>query len=152
MITVGELCNRAVVIVGKEDTLQEAARLMRDHHVGALVIAEERDGKRFPIGMVTDRDLVVGVLAREVEHLGQLMVRDVVTSWDVVTAGEDESALELFKRMRAFGVRRLPVIDAGGALVGIVAFDDLVGLLAEFMTDLDRVLTREVAVEEERRP
>lgn len=153
MITAGELCNRAVVIAYPEDTVQEAARLMRDHHVGALVIVEQRaDGKRVPVGVVTDRDLVVGVLARDVEHLSRLMIGDVMMSSEVVTAREEDSALDLFTRMRTQGVRRLPVVDSSGALVGIIAFDDLVGFIAEMASNLERVVSHEVAIEEQRRP
>ena len=62
-MTVGELCNRAVVFAREEETVREAARRMRDMHVGDLVIVREEDGRRVPVGIVTDRDLVVGPLA-----------------------------------------------------------------------------------------
>jgi CBS domain-containing protein len=86
--------------------------------------------------------------------VGELCNRseDAVEEAARVTATEDESALELFERMRASGVRRVPVLDASGALVGMVAFDDLVGVVAELIADLERAVAREVEVESARLP
>ncbi|MGY8639348.1 CBS domain-containing protein, partial [Bradyrhizobium sp. 14AA] len=58
---VGKICNREVVFVGPDSSIADAARLMREHHVGGLVVAREKSGKRVPVGIVTDRDLVIEV-------------------------------------------------------------------------------------------
>jgi CBS domain-containing protein len=125
MPTAGEFCNRRVAIACQGEPIIDAARRMRDEHVGSLVVVEESAGKRIPIGMLTDRDLVVGVLARTDRHIDAITVGDVMTG-DVVKAREDDDLADTWKRMRSYGVRRIPVVDADGALAGIVAFDDLV--------------------------
>jgi CheY-like chemotaxis protein len=141
-MTVGEFCNRDVVIIYRESGIGEAARRMRAHHVGDLVVVEEREGSRFPTGILTDRDLVVGVLADDLEHLHLLTVGAVMTS-ELVTIDTERDLEEALRRMRVHGVRRLPVVDARGALVGIVAFDDLVELVAHEVSALADLLVRQ---------
>lgn len=62
-MSVGEICNREVVVADKEEDAREAARLMRQYHVGDLVVVERRGEESIPLGVVTDRDLVIEVLA-----------------------------------------------------------------------------------------
>lgn len=142
---IGEICNREVVVSFPKESAVEAARLMRQYHVGDLVIVEEGKDRRIPVGIVTDRDLVVEVMAKEVDParftVGDLMTRE------LLTVREGDGIYETIQRMRTHGVRRVPVVDAGGGLVGIVSIDDLFSLLAEEMTDLVRVTSREQAVE-----
>ncbi len=68
-MAVGEICNREVVIAEKTLSVVDAAQLMRTHHVGDLVVVEERAGRRLPVGIVTDRDIVVEVVAVSYTHL-----------------------------------------------------------------------------------
>ncbi len=142
---IGELCTREVVYCGPGAAVPEIARLMRNHHVGDLVVAEERNGRLEPVGLVTDRDLVVKVLAEGVaaESLlaGDLMMRQ------VVAAPEAESVHEAIGRMRAEGVRRLVVVSGEGALVGVLSVDDIVEFLAEEMSALARIAPRQAALE-----
>lgn len=149
-MTVGQFCNRSVVVIGREATLADAATLMRDYHVGDLVVIEERGGARIPVGIVTDRDLVVEVIAKRVS-LDKLTVGDIM-SFELNTAREQDSLFDTLKRMRAKGVRRMPVTDAQGALAGILSAEDVLALLAEEMGDLARISAREQAHERERRP
>jgi CBS domain-containing protein len=118
---------------------------MRQYHVGDIVIVEERDGRRVPGGIVTDRDLVIEVMAKEVDpalfRMGDLVTRE------LFTAREADGVYETIQRMRVHGVRRMPVVDAEGALVGIVTLDDLLALLAEEMMALARITAREQEVE-----
>jgi CBS domain-containing protein len=150
MPTAGEFCNRRVAIAYAGEPIVDAARRMRDQHVGALVVVNESSGRRVPVGMVTDRDLVVGVLARTDRHIDAVTVGDVMTS-DVIKAWENDDLADMWKRMRSFGVRRIPVVGADGALAGVVAFDDLVEWLQEQVTDLAQLLARERRQEQERR-
>ncbi len=142
---IGEICNREVVVAFPKESAAEAAKLMRQYHVGDLVIVEEGKDRRVPVGIVTDRDLVVEVMAKELDPakftVGDLMTRE------LLTAREQDGIYETIQRMRVHGVRRVPVVDAGGGLVGIVSIDDLFSLLAEEMGDLVRVTAREQAVE-----
>ncbi len=149
-MTAGKLCVRTVVIVRKTDTIVHAAQTMRNHHVGSVIVVEERGTVRTPVGIVTDRDLVVGVLANAPEHLGSLLIGDVLVD-PLVTAREDELVHDVIGRMRAHGVRRLPVVDAHGGLVGVLSFDDLVDFIAEEMSDLATLLQREQRREQQAR-
>jgi len=137
----GDVCNREVVFVERDGAIADAARLMREHHVGDLVVVEDRDGRRVPVGILTDRDLVVEVLAEGVD-LNDVDVGDVMSD-ALVTAREDDALSDTVKRMRLKGVRRVPVVDRTGALIGILTVDDLLDLLAEQVSDLARLVQRE---------
>lgn len=146
---VGKLCNREVVFVEPDTSIAEAARLMREHHVGGLVVTREKSGKRVPVGIVTDRDLVIEVMAEGVE-MGDITVGDIMSD-QLVTAREGDDLMETLKMMRARGIRRLPVIDDDGALAGILTVDDLIDLIAEQVADLARLIAFEQKREQERR-
>jgi CBS domain-containing protein len=148
-MNVGEVCNREVVVVERNASIRDAARLMRDYHVGDLIVVESANGGRRPVGILTDRDIVVGVLAGDAET-DSLAVQDVMGG-ELVTATEQESLTDAIKRMRTAGVRRLPVVDRAGALVGILTVDDLLDLLSETLTDLTRLISREIGREQRRR-
>ncbi|HMU91330.1 MAG TPA: CBS domain-containing protein [Pseudomonadales bacterium] len=147
---VGEYCHREVVAIPRQTGISEAARLMRQHHVGSLVIVDENDGRRQPVGIVTDRDLVIEVLAQDVP-IEQLTLEDIMRS-PLETAWEDDSVLDTLQRMRRLGVRRLPVIDARGSLSGILAVDDLLDLISTSLSDIVSLVANEIRTEEQQRP
>jgi len=138
---VGEICNREVVVSDKTMSVVEAARLMRTHHVGDLVVVDERDGRKLPVGIVTDRDIVVEVVAAGVNP-DALKVGDIM-GLDVATVRESEGLFEALRYMRDKGVRRMPVVDSAGGLVGLLTLDDLLSLLAEEMTELAKLVSQE---------
>jgi CBS domain-containing protein len=146
---VGECCNREVVIASRRDSVATAARLMRSNHVGNIVVVDRANGRNRPVGIVTDRDLVVEVLAQDAPA-AELTVDDVMSEGPA-TAREDEDVLETLRRMRALGVRRMPVVDDKGALEGIIAIDDILGLVSESMNDVVGVIAREIKAEQKRR-
>ncbi len=135
----GEYCIREVVVVQRESTVVEAARLMRDYHVGDLVVVEKRDGERVPVGILTDRDIVVEVIAKEADYLTALLVGDIMNP-DPVTAREDESLSDVLKRMCSHGVRRIPVVNDRGGLEGILSIDDLIEQVCDELTDITRLI------------
>ena len=141
-MTAGELCNRTVYIIRPDESVLEAARLMKKYHVGCLVVVEERDTDRIPIAVVTDRDLVVKALAEASGDLESMKVRHVMSE-GVVTARDTERMYDVRKKMRGRGVRRIPVVDAQDRLQGIIAFDDLVEWMAQELTDLAQLVSRE---------
>src|SRR5690606_20693111 len=100
----GELCNREVVICNPDTSLVRAARLMREHHVGCLVVVEPGDGNE-PVGMITDRDLVVEGVAVDAAALASMSVEEIMTC-ELVTVAESEDVATVLARMTAFGVRR----------------------------------------------
>ncbi|NCT66240.1 MAG: CBS domain-containing protein [Rhodanobacteraceae bacterium] len=146
---IADICTRHVVHIGATASLREAAETMRTRHVGTVVVVDQPNGERVPIGIVTDRDLVVAVVAEGVDP-GSLTVADVM-SRRVATCMEDQDMFEAIEIMRERGVRRLPVLNAKGGLAGIVAADDIFGALGECMRDLGRALTRAQAHEMEAR-
>ena len=141
---IGEICNREVVFSYPNHTVREAALLMREYHVGGLVVVEE-NGKRKPVGIVTDRDIAISIVALGLDP-------DVITVGDImgpelVTVRENQGVFETIQQMRLKGVRRLPIVGEEGALVGIVAVDDLVALFADELSELSKVIVREQMVE-----
>jgi len=140
-MAVGEICNREVVITAKAVSVVDAAKLMRSHHVGDLVVVEEKGGRKHPVGIVTDRDIVVEVVAAGVDP-DALKVGDIMGP-EVATVRESEGLFEALRYMRDKGVRRMPVVDRDGGLVGILTLDDLLSLLAEEMTELAKLVSHE---------
>ena len=145
---VGEACSRSVVVVPPSTPVGDAAKLMREHHVGSLVVTDG-SGARRPVGIVTDRDFVVEVLSAGVDYrtvsVGEIMAPK------LIRATEEESSLEALHRMRAHGIRRLPVVDAAGDLVGIVTLDDLLEIVAEELDDIVHAIGREQSSEAAKR-
>ena len=141
-MTVGEVCKRSVVVAAKNETIVEAANHMRASHVGDLVVVEDRQGRRVPIGVITDRDIVVGAVAPNAGHIESLLVGDLMTP-DVVTARETDPIEAALKKMEEHGIRRLPVVDGNGALVGIVTLDDALQVLTEQQIGLVKIVAEE---------
>lgn len=150
-MTIGEVCTRKVIIASRDTSIYEAARLMRTYHAGDLVVTEEFGGKPTPVGIVTDRDIVVEVLAEGLAPEG-LTLGEIMAS-QLVTVAEHDSVFEALRSLRAEGVRRAPIVDAAGALIGIVSLDDLLELIAEELVDLASLIREERRREEvSRRP
>lgn len=137
----GELCNREVVFVHRNTPLIEAARLMREHHVGSLVVVVDRLSERVPVGILTDRDIVVAVVAKELDPR-TLTVGDVMTG-ELLMIREQDGISDVLRLMRERGVRRVPVLTHSGALAGILTLDDLLELAAEELGDFARTISRE---------
>lgn len=148
-MAIGEICNREVVFAKPNESVLSAALLMREHHVGSLVVVDEADGKRVPTGIITDRDIAVGVVALGLDPDATLV--GAVMSPELIRAREDAGVAETVALMRQKGLRRLPVVDAAGSLVGLVAADDLLELLAEEMSGLASIVAREQRRETEQR-
>jgi CBS domain-containing protein len=148
---VGELCTRAVAIAHAGEHLLVAARRMRGLHVGCLVVVEDAGEGRRPVGIVTDRDLLMAIADSDPTPLEALCLSDVMTS-DLITAAEDDDVADALDRMRQRGVRRLPVVDTRGVLLGILAYDDLVEWIGEQIGALARLVDKEQRREREARP
>lgn len=119
----------------------EAAHLMRHRHVGDLVVVDDPTGDRIPVGVVTDRDIVVEVLGNDLDP-ETTKVGDIMRT-PVVIAADSEDTAQALERMRAHGVRRLPVVGAGGMLVGIVTLDDLLKVFATEAAVLLEIVSKE---------
>lgn len=145
-MTIGEICTRVTIFTTRDTTVADAAKLMRQHHVGSLVVIEDLNGgKRVPVGIVTDRDAVVEVMATGLDP-NVITVGDIMDQ-ELVTARESEGVLETMQIMRYKGVRRLPIVGKSGELIGIVSIDDLLEVMAEELSELAKIVTREQARE-----
>jgi CBS domain-containing protein len=128
-LSAGDLCTRATVIATRAMDVQDAARLMREHHVGCLVVVDDMTFGRVPVGMLTDRDIVTEVIAKGVDPR-TLHVEDVMSA-DPGVAYATDSLPDVLAGMRRKGARRLPVVDSKGVLQGIIALDDVLEAIAE---------------------
>ncbi|WP_129645742.1 CBS domain-containing protein [Peristeroidobacter agariperforans] len=136
-----ELCVLDVACCHKETTVAEAARLMRQHHTGDLIVIDESDGVREPLGILTDRDIVMEVIAKG-RDLDRTQVSQVMAVPLVVASGSENVATAI-DRMRTHGVRRLPIVDDDGAVLGIITLDDLYRVLAEHTAALTAIVAKE---------
>ncbi len=145
----GDICNQHVVTVSPDESIRAAAELMRQRHVGDVVVVERSGGYLAPLGILTDRDIVVEVVAENV-GLDEVTVRDTMTD-QLVTANEDDDLLATLVKMREKGVRRLPVVDSKGQLVGILTADDVIGLVARELAEVWALIVRQQGREMELR-
>lgn len=140
-MSVGEICNREVIVIQRDEPVLEAARLMRTYHVGALIVIDKPNGRAIPVGIVTDRDLVVEVLATELDET-VITVGDIMTQ-ELFTLKENTATYDAIDFMRRKTVRRLPIVDDAGELVGILTLDDVLEILSEEMLDLAKLVRYE---------
>ena len=140
-MTIGTICNREVITVPRDATVLHAAVLMRQHHVGDVVVVENRKSQCVPVGIVTDRDIVVELVATELD-CNVITVGDIVIS-KLTVIKDSAGVFEAIQLMANKGVRRLPVVDDVGGLVGIVTLDDLLLLLSKELAALNKLVTRE---------
>lgn len=145
---VGEFCNREVVMIEEERSITEAAVVMREYHVGDVIIVREEYGKQTPVGILTDRDIALGIVANGTDP-DSVSVADAM-SFELTTVTEDDDLMHVIEVMREHGIRRVPVTDAEGTLAGIMTVDDVLDLLSEVLIDLahlvDRQRRREIRV------
>lgn len=145
-MNVGSICNRRVVTASPQLDIQAAAELMREEHVGFLVVVSETPrGPQPPLGVLTDRDIVISVVAKRADP-ASLKVGDVMSMQPVV-AGESEAVDLALKTMRRAGVRRLPVVNSRGEIVGVLSFDDLLEFVAREMESLSGAVHNERQIE-----
>ncbi|MFB6262786.1 MAG: cyclic nucleotide-binding/CBS domain-containing protein [Bradymonadaceae bacterium] len=145
---VQDICQTKPVTVEIGSSAREAAFAMREHHVGdVLVVDPVSDGEL--VGIVTDRDLVVDVVAEGATDLDSTNVEDVM-SRDPVSVAFDEPADDALSAMRNHGVRRLPVRDGSGGLFGIVTLDDLLSYMTHQMASLGGIVGAEIRKEVEK--
>ena len=140
-MSAGEYCNRNVVVVSKTEPVSEAITLMRKHHVGDVIVTEETAPGLIPVGILTDRDIVLEILAEDVDP-GSVTIGDVM-SFELTTVTEDSKLIDTIKLMRDKGVRRIPVVNQEGVLQGLLSVDDLLELLAEQLTDIVNLIGKE---------
>lgn len=146
-MSVRDICNRNVVVTGRDTTVSDGATLMRNMHIGDLVVAETDDDNR-PIGLVTDRDIVVEVVAAGLDPTS-LTVGDIMSD-SIESVRGDKDFWDALDHMRQRGIRRQPTVDAQGDLEGILTLDDALGLVGEAIDSLSGLIRNEVEREKSR--
>jgi len=144
-----DICTHRVATIGAGDSLIEATAVMRERHVGNVVVVEEIDDKRKVVGIVTDRDLIVSVVAAGLSP-ETLLVSDVMSK-PVYCCGGTQDVFDAVAIMREQGVRRLPMLDEQGSLAGIIAADDIWIALSNQLKILGEITVRERIGEIKRR-
>lgn len=150
MMAVNLVCNPNVATIGPKQDIGEAARLMREQHVGNLVVVEPRAGAVVPVGILTDRDIVVGVIAKGVAP-DAVTVGDTMTR-DLLTIREDSSLEFALREMRRYGVRRVPVVGSLGELVGVLSINDVIDHLGTQLSHIGDIIRFGQSAEARRRP
>lgn len=140
-MAIGYYCNREVVVTGPNTSALEAARLMREHHVGTLIVIEKIGEESRPKGIVTDRDLVLEIMAANLSP-ETIQVSDFMSE-PLYTVREDEHVADVVRTMRSHGIRRIVVVNGQGHLEGIVSMDDLIVLIAEEMDEIAKLIVHE---------
>ena len=147
-MSIKALCSRDLVAVGRDDTVFKAAQLMRQNHIGDVLVVEKKQDVILPVGIVTDRDVVIEIVAPGLDP-------QVITVGDIMlpaifTIDEDSGVFDAIRLMTAKGVRRLPVVK-DGSLTGIITLDDLLLLMAREFCSFAKLLTKEQQNEAEKR-
>jgi CBS domain-containing protein len=146
----GEICNREVVVIDTGSSIVEAAKVMREYHVGDVVVVSEKYGKQSPIGILTDRDVAIEIVAKGTDPEA-ISVGDAM-SFELVTADEDDDLMHVIEVMRDRGIRRIPIVDANEVLIGILSVDDVLDLVSEIFVDIVHLVDRQNRRETRTRP
>jgi CBS domain-containing protein len=137
-MSVGRICTRQVDLAETDESVQVAARRMNSRNVGTLMVVDKESR---PVGIITDRDLALRVLAEGLDAI-QTLVRDVMSI--APECVREDLAIEMaLCQMRAGPYRRLPVVDDQGKLVGLISLDDILDLLSEEFAEIGRIMRKE---------
>lgn len=149
-MTVNTVCNHNVATIDAGESLVDAAARMRDEHVGDLIVVARRGPMHVPVGILTDRDIVVAVVAKRVAP-ENVTVGDAMSS-NLLTVRRDDALEGALREMRRLGVRRAPVVGSGGELVGVLTIDDVIQHLALQLGRLADLIRQEQDTEVRARP
>jgi CBS domain-containing protein len=140
---------RKVATVYRHMNVGEAARIMRDSHLGDVIVIERRGGKIMPVGILTDRDIVMSTTALGISPF-DFRVDDVMTR-TLVTAPSDSTLNHIIALMKDHGIKRIPLLNEAGELDAVVAIEDVIRFLSTELYELSQVYERQQNLERERR-
>jgi CBS domain-containing protein len=135
-MTLAECCSKDVVMASPDSSVVEAARLMEERNVGSIIVTEEER----PVGIITDRDIALRVIAQG-KRPEETTIRDVMTP-DPVTLNGNMEIFEAIEYVTREGIRRLPIVEADGRLVGIITLDDVIGILGKEMSNVSEAIEK----------
>jgi CBS domain-containing protein len=149
-MSVDKICNHNVVTVPADTNIADVAARMREAHVGDVIVTEYRQGREVPIGVVTDRDLVLEVLAAKIDP-DTVAAKDIM-SGDLVAVRRENGLEFALAAMRKGGVRRIAIVDQDDALIGVLSVDDVIEHLSAMLGDLAEMLRTQQRREAKLRP
>ena len=144
-----KIATRNVVTLAPDATVQEAVKKMREFHVGDIVIVKNVAGKTVPLGILTDRDIVMSTVAFGVAP-SSVTVEEIMAP-ALTAAKTTDSFYHVLNLMKEHGIKRVPLVNPAGTLEGIISSEDIVALLASELTDVVKIKERQHSVEIERR-
>lgn len=148
-MSIAQYCTKEVSLLTQDSSILEAAQMMRKNHVGEVIIVEHQKGKTIPVGIITDRDLVIEVIAMEVNidqiNLGSIMSIELIT---VLDGSDLDKALQI---MQLHGVRRAPLVDDNGALLGLIDIESILRVLSQDMNKVLELFNTERCIEKKLR-
>jgi predicted transcriptional regulator len=147
-MSISDYCAKQVFSVEKSASLQQAAQLMKKHHVGALVVMEA-DGKKKPVGVLTDRDIVLTLVADN--RSPATLVKEIMSN-QVIKVSKDANTQDVIHEMEKQGVRRVVLVDSADQICGVVSSDDLLQYLAKEINGLGNLIDRQLENEKRHRP
>ena len=139
-MNIDEICTREVIIANRSDSALEIAKLMRQYHVGDVVVVDRLDDQNIPVGIITDRDIVLELVAKEID-VSSVCAGDIMST-ELLLAVESEQLSDVVQKMQARGVRRTPIVDERGGLIGIVTGDDLIEVISEQLGSLVSLVSK----------
>jgi CBS domain-containing protein len=134
-----------VATIDRHVDVAQAAGLMRREHVGDLVVTDRRDGHIVPIGVITDRDLVLEIIACDADP-ADITVGDMIRR-DLLTVDEDNGVDIALRKMHRAGVRRAPVVDGSGTLIGVISIDDVIEHIASQLGEIAGTIRHQQEIE-----
>lgn len=137
----GELCTRKTVIIGEDKSVKAAAKLMKQYNVGSLVVTKPKDDHNLPIGIITDRDILIHVIAEE-KSMEDIKVRAIMKA-PVITVQETTTLYDALMKMRYNGIRRVPVVNGHGLLTGILSIDDILENISKELNEITQIFKKE---------
>jgi CBS domain-containing protein len=149
-MAVNAVCNHNVATVERDEGIVSAAIKMRESHVGDLIVVEHRGGHLVPVGILTDRDIVVGIVAKQANP-STLTVGDVMSD-ALLTVHQDNGIEFALREMRRVGVRRAPVVGNDRELIGVLSIDDIIDHLAMELGHIAEIVRLEQRAETSKRP
>ncbi len=142
---VSDVCVSHPIVIKTNASIREAAEYMAEFHVGSLIVIEQTQDGIKPIGIITDRDIVLKV-ATQGKNVDEVRI-DEIMSRDLETAEGDEAIYDALQKMRKKGVRRLPIVDDDGILIGIMTVDDALEYIVKQLVEVVRLMWKEQARE-----
>ena len=149
-MSVGTVCNHNVATINAGEDIVAAAVRMRETHVGDLIVVEQRGAREVPVGIITDRDIVVGIVAKKAQP-DTIKIGDAMTS-ELLTVHQDNGLEFALREMRRVGVRRVPVVGDDDELVGVLSIDDVIDHLAVELGHIADIIRLEQQAETSKRP